>query len=152
MGRPTKTVVQPAFLVHLGHIETWTDYGNGFGDDREVPEVKPDLMGKRPCRWIRENDCVCVDLEHVTCELCLKSAAAQKERARRTKNQIKPNRATAEGRLFWKQLNESVNRYRKETTPQQRFEAYFYSERRRRIVLVAKVEDPGTNHVKVITT
>lgn len=149
MPRPVKVVEQPAFLIHFGHMETWTDYGNGFGDDRDVEVVKPNLAGKRPCRWIREGDCVCIDLHHVTCELCLKSKAARAEQAKWTKPEDKPRRMTAEGRLFWKSLDESVKRYRRETTPEQRFRNYYAMERGRRIRPVARIEGRGSS-VKVV--
>lgn len=141
MGRPTIQVEQPQPLVHLGHIETWTNYCGGQGPDYDVQDVVENKMGKRPCRWLREGDWVCVDLERVSCELCLKSKQAQAEKARRQKNVIRPNLKTAEGRLFWKHLREDVEEYERTTTPAQRFRGYVSMERGRRIKYVARIED-----------
>ena len=142
MGRPTKTVQVAECLIHYGHMDTWTDYGNGFGDDRDVSQVVANKMGKRPCRWLREGDWVCADLDKVDCELCLKSKAASTERKRIAKNQLRPakSKMTAEQRIFWKRLDESVKNYRATTTPQERFQTYVYMERGRRIRQVCRIE------------
>ena len=152
MGRPsvTVTIEKPAFLVHLGELDSWTDCGNGFGDDREVSRVVASKMGKRPCRWLEEGDAVCIDLYRVTCPLCLKSNKVARECARLASNQVKPNRMTAEGRLFWKQLDERVKTRLAVTTPEERFRNYCALEHGRRVAFVARIEGRGTSKVKVV--
>lgn len=127
-------------LVHFGIRDSYTVYCGGQGDDYDVYRVKERLMGKRPCRWLREGDWVCVDLHQVTCELCLKSRAAKAERSRMKNSGIRPNMKDAESRLFWKRLREDVDRYERETTPSQRFTNYVYMNRPERIAYVAKIE------------
>lgn len=119
MGRPTRMVEVPVQLVHFGYIASWQDH-DGYGSIWRS-SLEAHKMGKRHCRWIEPNDFVCADLYLVTCPLCLKSKAALKERER---PKIKRNLSTAEGRLFWKRLDESVKEHEKTVSPQQRFAGY----------------------------
>lgn len=134
-GRPIVLVEQPQCLVHYGYINSWQDY-DGYGSIwRQY--LEPHKMGKRYCRWIEAGDWVCADIHMVTCPLCLKSKAANKERQR---PKLKRNMETAESRLFWASVEKSVKEYDAKYTPEQRFRNYVMMHQGDRIKQVAKHE------------